>query len=928
MGSAHFRLEFREDRWMPGDCAPLLLLLCVVTVGDINTKGGMRRVSCGEIDAEPVAVPHRLEMRRELMNVLYASTPIVLATNAVNAALITVVFAGTIAPPFLFAWFGLMMTLIVVRGVLWNWHRTAGGCAAFVQRWERMAVLGSAMSGLLWGAAGFFFFSSADEAHRIVLSFILGGMGAGAVTALAPHLCAFYAFLGLAVLPLAVRLAATDGDHHLLMAAVCLMYFVSLVIITRRAHRWLTESMTLRYENADLVQSLERRVDERTNQLQEINARLSHDIAERRRAEAALADYADRQRAVAEFGERALSGVDLDTLFDDAARIVGERLRTAAHAVVLEHLPDRRVLVSNATTAGPDRFAGGTGMADGNGSPAGFAVAQRGPVVSDDLSRETRFRVPAALRERAGSLAAVVIPGRGRPFGVLQASAREPDGFSAEDVSFLQSIATMIAAAIDRKRTEQDIQRLAFEDLLTGLPNRALFLERLQRELAMACRSRKPLALLLLDLDQFKDVNDTLGHPIGDRLLAAVAMRLRDCVRDADAPARLGGDEFALIVAHLRGPEDAASVARKIIEKLAPPFLIEGHEIDVGASIGITVCPTDGADADTLLRNADLALYRAKTEGRNTYQFFAAHMAAQVDTRKRVEHDLRRALERSELRLHFQPQHDLGSNRIVGVEALVRWQHPAQGLLMPDEFIPIAEASGLLVPLGKWVMERACERACEWRRRGLPPILTAVNVSLTQWRRSDLAVVVEQLAERFGCDLSWLELEVTEQVFLPSEGNDCVEGLRRLQRLGVTVSIDDFGTGYSSLGRLQGLPVNRVKIDRCFVTNLGRSRDAESIVRAMIALGRSLGLDVMAEGVETEEQAAFLRREGCQAAQGYYFGAPMPADAFTALLAEGGTAPSLQQRRAIKPWSMVTHDEFPAMARAATSRLRPVRRSR
>ncbi len=259
----------------------------------------------------------------------------------------------------------------------------------------------------------------------------------------------------------------------------------------------------------------------------------------------------------------------------------------------------------------------------------------------------------------------------------------------------------------------------------------------------------------------------------------------------------------------------------------------------------------------------------------------------------------------------------------------MRWQHPTRGLLMPDEFIPVAEASGLLVPLGKWVIERACERACEWRRRGLPPILTAVNVSLAQWRRSDLAAAVEELADRFGCDLSWLELEVTEQVFLPSEANDCIEGLRRLQRMGVTVSIDDFGTGYSSLGRLQGLPVNRVKIDRCFVSNLGRSRDAELIVRAMIALGRSLGLEVMAEGVETEEQVAFLRREGCQAAQGYYFGPPMPADAFTALLAGTKVPPPVQPRRVAGSWNVMTADDFSlATARAATSRLRPLRRLR
>ncbi|MFO1153106.1 MAG: EAL domain-containing protein [Rhodospirillales bacterium] len=853
-------------------------------------------------------------MQNEMVRVHYAGTPTVLVSVAVNATLIALIFDGAVAPGLLFTWIGLMMAMIAGRILIWDRYRRNSGAAA-VATWERLAVLGSAASGLLWGMAGFCFYPAADEASGLVLSFIIGGMGAGAATALASNLPAFYAFLGLSILPFTLRLSISDGEYHLLMAVSCLLFLVSLIVLTRRASRWLHQSLLLRFENAELVQSLERRVNERTTQLQEMNTRLSLDIAERRRTEAALADYAERQQTVAAFGERALSGVDLDVLFDDAARIVTERLR-AAEAAVLEHVPDRHLLLPRQTSASPESATAGAEMADRHGPAAGVAIDPRTTVVSTEVARETRFEVPPTLSvDAACSLAAVVIPGRDRPFGALQATAREPNRFSAEDVGFLQSIATMLAAAIDRKRTEADIQRLAFEDPLTGLPNRALFLERLQRDLATAGRSCKPLALLLLDLDHFKDVNDTLGHPIGDLLLAAVAMRLRDCVRDADAPARLGGDEFALTVPDLRCPEGAASVAAKIIDAIAPPFLIEGHEITVGASIGLTVCPADGTDADTLLRNADLALYRAKTEGRNTYQFFAPQMAAQVDTRKRIENDLRRALDRSELRLHFQPQYDLVTQHIVGVEALVRWQHPTRGLLMPDEFIPVAEASGLLVPLGKWVIEMAFQRAGEWRRQGLPPIFTAVNVSLSQWRRSDLATIVEDLARRFQCDLNWLELEVTEQVFLPSEGSDCVAGLRRLQGRGVTVSIDDFGTGYSSLGRLHGLPVNRVKIDRCFVASIGRSRDAEMIVRAMIALTRSLGLEVMAEGVETEEQVAFLRREGCQAAQGYFFGPPMPAVAVAALLAS--QAQPRPQRRP-RPWSTLSPPaaDFPiALAR-------------
>jgi diguanylate cyclase (GGDEF)-like protein len=412
-----------------------------------------------------------------------------------------------------------------------------------------------------------------------------------------------------------------------------------------------------------------------------------------------------------------------------------------------------------------------------------------------------------------------------------------------------------------------------------------LFQDRLRQALAEARRHNWQAALLLLDLDHFKDINDTLGHTAGDRLLMEVARRLDACVRASDTVARLGGDEFALILTEVQRPEDVAVVARKAVGTVAECFRLENQEVQTTASIGITIYPTDGEHPDRLLRDADLALYRAKADGRNTYRFYATAMGAQVEARRALERDLRLALERGELGLHFQPQLDLAMGRIDCAEALVRWRHPTRGSVPPAEFIPLAETSGLIVPLGAWALREACRQARAWRDAGLPPLTMAVNLSLAQCRNGDLARTIRRALRASGLEPRWLELEVTESLFLyPDNGH--FDGLQRLREQGVRVSLDDFGTGYSSLGRLRRLPVDKIKIDGSFVAGLGRDPDSEAIVRAVIRLGRSLGLRVVAEGVETPAQCAFLQAEGCDAAQGFHIGRPVPAGDFATLLGE------------------------------------------
>ncbi len=826
-------------------------------------------------------------MRLALLAKSYASLPVVLSANLINGGLVALVFSERGSPAQAGVWYAFMLAMIVARIALWRWYQRAGAASANHWCWRQGLIVGSAASGVLWGAAGVLFGSHGDETARMVMSFMLGGMGAGTAVALTPVMPAFYAFLFPAIAPFTLRLALEGGTPHLAMASACVVYLAGISLLGRRAHRWLVESLVLRFENGTLVQSLEKRVQQRTAELEATNAQLALDIAERRRAEAALAQYGDRQSAIASFGEQALSGCDLEILFGQAVDLVCTGLETP-RALVLEHVAGYQEFTVRLARTESAPALSGQRWPDTVDSPAGYALRNRQPVVCPDVSRESRFRGPAGAAgdDPVQSTAVVVIPGGKHPFGVLVAADDRPREFTAADVSYLQSIANMLAAAIDRKETERNVQELALRDPLTDLPNRVLFYDHLCQGLARVKRHGEMLAILLLDLDHFKDVNDSLGHAAGDDLLIRVASRLRACTRESDPPARLGGDEFALILPDLRTPAAASAVAQKIAAHLAEPFLIEGHEVHVGVSIGITVCPADGEQADQLLRNADLALYRAKFEGRGGYHFYAPEMTSQVEQRRSVERDLRRAIAGDELVLHYQPQVDLIAGRIVGAEALIRWHHPARGLLRPDGFLGIAETTGLLAPLGNWVLERACRQARACRGRGLPPISTAINIAPVQCQRGDLAATLERIANAVGCELSWLELEVTEQMFHPAERSDCLGSLQRLKSLGVAIAIDDFGTGYSNLGRLQALPVDRVKIDRAFISELGRSRDAELIVRAIISLSRNLGLEVVAEGVETEEQLAFLKAEGCHRAQGFGLSPPLAFDDFVSFLGD------------------------------------------
>jgi diguanylate cyclase (GGDEF)-like protein/PAS domain S-box-containing protein len=436
----------------------------------------------------------------------------------------------------------------------------------------------------------------------------------------------------------------------------------------------------------------------------------------------------------------------------------------------------------------------------------------------------------------------------------------------------------------ERKRSEEQIQFHAYHDALTGLPNRLLLQDRLTQALAYAQRRRGTLALLFLDLDQFKLVNDSLGHAVGDRLLRAVGERLRDAVRVEDTVARVGGDEFLVLLPHLASSDDAPPMAEKLLASLVTPFLVDGHELFVTASIGVALFPGDGRDPETLLRNADTAMYFAKESGRNNYQLCTRALTARAVERVSLERELRRALERGELFLVYQPQLHLATGRVVGAEALVRWQHPQRGLVLPATFIPVAEESRLIVPLGAWVLDHACRQLRGWRDAGFDNLRLSVNLSGRQLPQQDLTTMVKGALLTHGIPPELLELEITESVAM--QNVEWTQGLlRALRRLGVRLAIDDFGTGHSSLGYLRHFPLSTLKIDRSFVEDIGRDPIDESIVRAVITLGHSVRLTVVAEGIGNEQQLTFLREAGCDEGQGYLFSEPLAADELAEQLA-------------------------------------------
>ncbi len=611
------------------------------------------------------------------------------------------------------------------------------------------------------------------------------------------------------------------------------------------------------------------------------------DITPRKQAEETVRTQALQQRLIAEFGQAALANTDFADLLNRAVE-----LTVAALGVdfcnVLELDPDGRQLTYRAAIGWPHEWIGHYAIAVEPGGRLEHILSRREPLIVED------FSAPGAAPSRLvkhgiRSGMGVHIPGGSGPtksYGVLAVHTLQPRRFNEDEISFLRSVANILAVAIERKGSEERFSYLAQFDSLTGLPNRSLFQDRLMQTIARAKRSGRTTAVLSIDLDRFKMVNDTLGHGAGDTLLKETAARLSQGVRGGDTVGRFTGDEFGAILSDLVKPGDAGLVAQKLLDALARPFHLEGQETFVSASIGITLYPADGGSPEALVMNANAAMYRAKEQGRNNYQYFTLEMNERALMRVQMEADLRRAVERKEFLLHYQPKVELASGAISGFEALLRWKHPQKGLISPVEFIPVLEDMGLIVEVGEWVLLESCRQIKAWRSefRKVPPV--AVNLSARQFQQKDLGAKVRRILRKTGVNPSLIQFELTESLLMKDPEN-AARTLRGLKAFGIRIAVDDFGTGYSSLAYLKRFPLDALKIDRAFIRDFTTNSDDATITLAIIGLAHNLKIKVIAEGVETWAQLKLLTANGCDEAQGYYFSRPTTADQCALMLKKG-----------------------------------------
>ena len=613
----------------------------------------------------------------------------------------------------------------------------------------------------------------------------------------------------------------------------------------------------------------------------------TRDARERKRAERKLRRQAGQQSVVADLTARALGGEDLAELMLDAASAVASTL-DAEYAGVHQYLAERDTFVLFAGTGLPAlRRNGATTPAEG--SHLGHALHSSRELIVSDWESETRFGEARVLRTHGmRSGISIRVPGTAGPFGVLSVQSADPNQFNYEDGVFLRSIANTLAAAIARAASEETIRHQALHDAVTGLPNRVLLEDRLTRALTTARRHGRSLAVLFLDLDNFKRVNDSLGHATGDAVLLSVARRLGSCLRAEDTLARFGGDEFVILLPEINSADDWSPVAERIAERMQSPLEAGGRQIMATVSIGVAIggAAEPGKDAQALVRDADLAMYAAKQRGPGRHEVFVEQMYDAAVRRLDLLADLHTAIENGEFEAHFQPIVSLHGEHIVGLEALVRWRHPHHGLLPPVTFLPLAEETGLIVALGRQVLRQACMNLARWQRsdRRYEDLYVCVNLSSQDVHDPDLVSTVKQILAETGVKPTTLVLEITEGVLLRTD-DDAVVRLRDLKDLGIKLAVDDFGTGYSALSHLQHFPIDILKIDKTFIDRLGEHTGQERLVNGIIELAHGVNLQTIAEGIETPAQAEALRGMRAGLGQGFHFAKPVSSSEIDELLA-------------------------------------------
>jgi diguanylate cyclase (GGDEF)-like protein/PAS domain S-box-containing protein len=607
---------------------------------------------------------------------------------------------------------------------------------------------------------------------------------------------------------------------------------------------------------------------------------IARDITERKRAEA----LRDSQ-------QRVLEMIALDAPLEDTLQSllcsVEDQCEGMLCSVLLLDDGGSHVAAGISSSLDPAYLDALVGFAIGPcAGSCGTAMFRGEPVMVADIETDSLWEAYRALVAPYGLRACWSTPifsGSGKVLGAFAMYYREPRMPQDAEQRLIDLAVRMAGIAIERQRHEAYIRHIAHHDPLTGLPNRILLEDRLRQSIAQANRCGRRVAVLFIDLDHFKHINDSLGHHIGDSLLQQAAQRMQACLREVDSVARLGGDEFVICLADVHQNGDATAVAEKLQAALAQPFSIEGHALRVGSSIGISLYPLDGAGVEELMRAADAAMYDAKAKGRGNYQFFTPELNIAAQQRLTVSNELRQALAHGELMVHYQPQISMATGAIIGAEALLRWEHPAMGLVPPVQFIPILEEIGMMGEIGKWVLHTACAQNLAWQAEGLPPLRMAVNLSARQFYGGNIVGTVAEVLHETGLSAKWLELELTESLILDNS-ESVIEAMRALKGMGISLSLDDFGTGYSSLSYLRRFPVNRLKIDRSFIKDITCDTGSADIVRSILALAQRLGLGAIAEGVETAAQYGYLQKHGCPEMQGYLYSAAMPAQKMTEML--------------------------------------------
>jgi diguanylate cyclase (GGDEF)-like protein/PAS domain S-box-containing protein len=903
-------------------------------------------------------------VRAEQIKTLYHA-PAIMLVNPVNASILAAVLWQAYPAWVLLLWVGLFCVVVAARFVNRARFLRRPRESGHEITWARRFSVGAAATGCLWGLSASVVFVSPDPVAHVVVAFVIGGMTVGAVFQQSAYLPAFLAFTLPAVVPQVVCYLVKGDRTSVAMSLMLAAYAVVVALMGRYINRWIVETVRLRLDQAAANRELRAAVAESKAVLNEIEQIYRYSpvglcFMDRDRRVVRINEH---MAEINGLSASAHIGRTLGEIIPELADQI-----TELHRPVYERgEPVLNAEIHGVTPAAPGvprywlanffPFRSETGEVTGligmvlditdlkNAQSALRQSEERFRTIFDSVSdlilvRDFETGAIVEVNHRAcemlgytreellnlkvGALSENESPYTGPNFWseMLKAQSGTPQTFDwrvkTKDGrllwvevslrradfggrSFLLSTAREISR---RKEAEGQLMRMAQFDLLTGLANRGVFVAEVARAIERARRGERSFAVLYLDLDHFKDVNDTLGHPIGDRLLQSVADRLQANVRATDTLARFGGDEFALLMADIGDPTDAGVLADKLLQIMAEPFLLDGNQIQSGVSIGVATYEVDAGDAEALLAHADVALYRAKSDGRHTYRFFTAAMDAEVRQRVTLTSELHAGIAAGQLFLAYQPQVDMETSRLVGLEALVRWNHPTRGVLLPDEFLPTAERSGLIVMLGNWVLRSACRQAQQWLENGvaLPPV--AINVSALQFKAPrELEKEIDTVLADTGLRPGLLEIEMTETALMgTSSGHDNV--VERLRARGLRIAIDDFGTGYSSLLYLRRFPVDRIKIAQEFVKDIGIEPNDTAIVKAAIGLARELGIGVLAEGVETADQLRLLHEWGCRQAQGFYFAAPMSAEEVLPLLHSGSvmrwlaasTAPSRPRR--------------------------------